>query len=221
MIGCLIPDVKDVSELAPILLVPQLLFAGTWTSHTVTVVYLLPCLPAFLPSLSSVCLPDCLTQSLECLTLTCCLPALHYHSPVHPPLYLSPDCLNSFLKSRILFNCTCLNWVCIICRYDLLSLNHITHTGFFIRTSLIPIYMRWAQYLCAIKYSVNLVLLTEFNLMNKSCQGDAMVNCHVLLATNNIVEGNAYIYVLLLFAIFVFFRGLGAIILIQKAKRFY
>ena len=29
MIGCLVPDVKDVSELAPILLVPQLLFAGT------------------------------------------------------------------------------------------------------------------------------------------------------------------------------------------------
>jgi hypothetical protein len=81
--------------------------------------------------------------------------------------------------------------------------------------------MRWAQYLCAIKYSVNLVLLTEFNLMNKSCQGDAMVNCHALLATNNIVAGNAYIYVLLLFSLFVFFRGLGAIILIQKAKRFY
>ena len=31
MIGCLIPDVKDVSELAPILLVPQLLFAGIYS----------------------------------------------------------------------------------------------------------------------------------------------------------------------------------------------
>ena len=28
MIGCLVADVKDVSELAPLLFVPQLLFAG-------------------------------------------------------------------------------------------------------------------------------------------------------------------------------------------------
>lgn len=28
MIGCLVTDVKDVTELAPLLFVPQLLFAG-------------------------------------------------------------------------------------------------------------------------------------------------------------------------------------------------
>jgi hypothetical protein len=122
----------------------------------------------------------------------------------------------SFLNFSVLHH-----HIYISLNYYVQTLRYITHTGFFIRTSLIPIYMRWAQYLCAIKYSVNLVLLTEFNLMNKSCQGDAMVNCHALLATNGIVAGNAYIYVLLLFSLFVFFRGLGAIILIQKAKRFY
>jgi hypothetical protein len=38
----------------------------------------------------------------------------------------------------------------------------ILFSGFFIRTSLIPIYMRWAQYLCSLKYAINLLLIIEF-----------------------------------------------------------
>ena len=94
-------------------------------------------------------------------------------------------------------------------------------SGFFIRTSLIPVFLRWAQYLCAIKYAINLVLLTEFNLENKSCQGAAAANCKAVIANNNIVNGDTYIYIILLFALFVFFRGIGMVILIQKAKKFY
>ena len=94
-------------------------------------------------------------------------------------------------------------------------------SGFFIRTSLIPEFMRWGQYFCALKYAVNLVLLTEFDASNKSCQGGAMAYCKAVLKTNDVVVADTYIYVLLLFSIFIFFRGLGAIILIQKAKRFY
>ena len=30
LIGCLVSDVKDATELAPLLFVPQLLFAGKW-----------------------------------------------------------------------------------------------------------------------------------------------------------------------------------------------
>ena len=30
--------------------------------------------------------------------------------------------------------------------------------GFFIRTSQIPVFLRWAQYVCVLKYSINLLL---------------------------------------------------------------
>ena len=99
---------------------------------------------------------------------------------------------------------------------------HLSHdlSGFFIRTSLIPVFLRWAQYLCALKYAINLVLLTEFNLDNDSCQGAAAFNCKAIIANNNIVGGDTFIYILLLFALFVVFRGIGMFILVQKAKRF-
>ena len=48
-----------------------------------------------------------------------------------------------------------------------------------------------------------------------------MAYCKAVLKTNDIKVADTHIYVLLLFSIFLFFRGLGAIILIQKAKRFY
>lgn len=47
MIGCLVADVKDVSELAPLLFVPQLLFAGS-TSLTYTLTLSLSLLSLYL-----------------------------------------------------------------------------------------------------------------------------------------------------------------------------
>ena len=64
------------------------------------------------------------------------------------------------------------------------------------------------------------MLLTEFNLDNESCQGAAAFNCKAIIANNNIVGGDTFIYILLLFALFVVFRGIGMFILVQKAKRF-
>ena len=82
-------------------------------------------------------------------------------------------------------------------------------------------FLRWAQYLCAIKYAINLVLLTEFNPLNASCQGAAQGKCVGVLADNNVVAADTYIYILILFALFIGFRGIGMAILVQKAKRFY
>jgi hypothetical protein len=95
------------------------------------------------------------------------------------------------------------------------------YVGFFIRTSLIPIFLRWAQYLCAIKYAINLVLLTEFNVLNKSCQGAAAMNCKNVLINNDIKVEDTYIYILVMFGLFLVFRIIGAAILIKKARRFY
>jgi ABC-type multidrug transport system permease subunit len=54
---------------------------------------------------------------------------------------------------------------------NLLFVPQLLFAGFFIRTELIPVFLRWAQYLCGLKYALNLVLLTEFAISNPSCQG--------------------------------------------------
>ena len=95
--------------------------------------------------------------------------------------------------------------------------------GFFIRTGQIPIFLRWAQYLCGLKYAINLALLTEFKVDSPSCNTSpaARRNCENLLEVNDVKAEEAYIYILLLFVLFFTFRIMGAIVLYFKAKRFY
>jgi ABC-type multidrug transport system ATPase subunit len=103
----------------------------------------------------------------------------------------------------------------------LLFVPQMLFAGFFIRTSKIPIFLRWAQYLCAIKYSLNLILITEFDASNASCEGDAAANCHGILEDNNIDPDSWWVYMLVLIALFIAFRVVGAFILVKKAQRFY
>lgn len=45
----------------------------------------------------------------------------------------------------------------------LIFIPQILFAGFFVRISQIPIYLRWAEYLCGVKYAINLMLLVEFS----------------------------------------------------------
>jgi ABC-type multidrug transport system ATPase subunit len=103
----------------------------------------------------------------------------------------------------------------------LLFVPQLLFAGFFIRTSQIPVFIRWAQWLCGLKYGMNLLLLTEFDPSNSSCQGDAQENCKQVLSANGIRSSDWWVYFLLLVVIFVCFRVMGGLILVQKAKRFY
>lgn len=104
----------------------------------------------------------------------------------------------------------------------LMYVPQILFAGFFIRTDQIPIFLRWAQYLCSMKYAMNLVLMSEFRLDRDNCQGPAAAaNCREIIESNNIDPEIFYVYIILLFALFIAFRVVGAMILIQKAKRFY
>ena len=103
----------------------------------------------------------------------------------------------------------------------LLFVPQLLFAGFFIRTSQIPIWMRWAQYLCGIKYSMNLVLMTEFDTSLDSCQGGAKSNCEAVLTSNDIDKDKFWVYILLLAVLFLGFRIMACMILIHKAKRFY
>ena len=103
----------------------------------------------------------------------------------------------------------------------LLFVPQLLFAGFFIRTSQIPVFLRWAQYLCSIKYAINLALITEFNSDLKSCQGDSAPSCQAIIDTNDIEEDLWWVYVIVLIALFIGFRLIAALILVQKAKRFY
>ena len=103
----------------------------------------------------------------------------------------------------------------------LLFVPQLLFAGFFIRTSQIPVFLRWAQYLCAIKYTMNLVLMTEFDTSLDSCQGGAKSNCEAVITSNDIDKDKFWVYIILLIVLFLGFRILASIILVHKAKRFY
>lgn len=104
----------------------------------------------------------------------------------------------------------------------LLFVPQILFAGFFIRTSLIPVYMRWAQYLCALKYGLNLVLMNEFAASQDSCQGEEeAINCAKILDDNNIEKDDWWLYMLILAALFVGLRVIAMTVLSKKAVKFY
>jgi hypothetical protein len=102
-------------------------------------------------------------------------------------------------------------------------LPQILFAGFFIRTSQIPAFMRWAQYLCGLKYAMNLSIMTEFRVTSPSCNTDdnARTNCENLLDVNDIHPKDFWLYIILLFVLFLFFTNVGALLLYEKGKRFY
>lgn len=105
---------------------------------------------------------------------------------------------------------------------SLIFMPQILFAGFFVRTSQIPIFLRWAKYLCGMGYAMNLAYGIEFNLALGSCQEeDARDNCRSLLHSNNIHMNQVYFPIILLFVLFLAFRLLAAFILVEKAKTFY
>jgi hypothetical protein len=80
-----------------------------------------------------------------------------------------------------------------------------------------------AQYLCSLKYALNLLMLIEFSHCGKSSGDPAAANavCEGLLSQNEVHKHDTYIYVLILIALIVVFRILAAIVIKEKAKNFY
>lgn len=90
--------------------------------------------------------------------------------------------------------------------------------GFFVTPDLIPVWLRWAQYLCSLTYSVRLSLVEEFD----SCApGQAETNCDNLLKNVGANADDTWWYWLVLVCLFVVFRVGALIILRWKATKFY
>ena len=103
----------------------------------------------------------------------------------------------------------------------LLLVPQLLFAGFFVKTSQIPVFLRWAQYLCSLKYAMNLILFIEFYPSNDNCKGEAQENCITVLRNNDIIIDQWWVYMIILIALFAGFRIAAAFILQQKAKRFY
>ena len=101
---------------------------------------------------------------------------------------------------------------------NILYIPQFLFSGFFIRISLVPVFLRWAQYLCIYKYAVNMLLITEFDLKLKSCQGGAEENCKHVKSTNDVVVDLWWLYMILCISIGLICRALGIVVLIKKAK---
>eukprot|EP01040_Poterioochromonas_malhamensis_P012169 gene12169-13307_t len=95
--------------------------------------------------------------------------------------------------------------------------------GFYIRISQIPVFLRWARYLCGVKYAIGLAMLVEFNPSSHKCNvsDDARSNCENLLSSNDVHTEDVWLDIFMIFVLFAGFRVLGAIVLYYKAKRFY
>jgi len=79
-------------------------------------------------------------------------------------------------------------------------LPQLIFSGLSIRTEMIPVWLRWLQHICALKLSLAIVLLMEFNSDNENCQESeqAQLNCASLLVGNNIHEHSQALYWLVL-----------------------
>lgn len=75
--------------------------------------------------------------------------------------------------------------------------------------------LRWAQWLCTLKYGVNLRLWYEWG-YNTQCAG-----CQGLLTGLDIQEDNIWWYWVVLIALFFVFRIMGLMILRWKATKYY
>jgi ABC-type multidrug transport system permease subunit len=83
-------------------------------------------------------------------------------------------------------------------------------SGFFISTDLIPSFLRWIQYLCALTYAMWLALFYEF----QECDYET---CVETLERNGVLELDTIWYWTILLAITVCFRTVSMIALRQKA----
>mmetsp|Transcript_4291 Transcript_4291/g.9260 ORF Transcript_4291/g.9260 Transcript_4291/m.9260 type:complete len:110 (-) Transcript_4291:341-670(-) len=102
----------------------------------------------------------------------------------------------------------------------LLFVPQLLFAGFFVRTDLIPVWLRWAQYLCSLTYGVRLALLVEFG----DCAADPTIipnQCAQLFEINQVDEDEKALYWIILWGLFLTFRLGGLAILRKKATKFY
>eukprot|EP00980_Cylindrotheca_fusiformis_P029250 scaffold22772_cov130-Cylindrotheca_fusiformis.AAC.2 len=101
----------------------------------------------------------------------------------------------------------------------LLFVPQLLFAGFFVVPNLIPIWLRWARYLCSLFYAVRILLVLEFGDGCGSPEGNKA--CDRLIESVGASEDEIWWSWVILVALFVVFRLLALIILSRKALKFF
>eukprot|EP00420_Gonyaulax_spinifera_P020672 CAMPEP_0197910074 /NCGR_PEP_ID=MMETSP1439-20131203/70204_1 /TAXON_ID=66791 /ORGANISM="Gonyaulax spinifera, Strain CCMP409" /LENGTH=619 /DNA_ID=CAMNT_0043531693 /DNA_START=30 /DNA_END=1889 /DNA_ORIENTATION=- len=99
----------------------------------------------------------------------------------------------------------------------------ILFAGFFIKMELIPVFFRWLQYICPLKWAMNIILVNEFE-EPSGPPGAALKPGTAppgFFKANDCDPDDIGIYFGILLALFTGFRILGMIALSRKAKALY
>jgi ABC-type multidrug transport system ATPase subunit len=80
----------------------------------------------------------------------------------------------------------------------------ILFAGFFIQMEQVPVFFRWMQYLCSLKWGLNIVQANEFG-----SWGADLPNYEIFLEKNDIDESLMGVYAAMLVGLTVFFRSLS------------
>lgn len=105
----------------------------------------------------------------------------------------------------------------------LIFVPQLLFAGFFVSISAIPEAIRWVQYLCSLKFGLNIAMIIEFG--GDQCGGDPVSeeridDCRELLMRNDVDEDLMWAYILILLGIFALFRTGSLLILVSRAKNF-
>lgn len=92
-------------------------------------------------------------------------------------------------------------------------------SGFFVVPELIPVWLRWARYLCSLTYAIRIALVLEFGDGCGSPQAD--IACDNLLTNVQAYPDETWWNWIVLVALFAFFRLLALYVLQRKAVKFF
>ena len=96
--------------------------------------------------------------------------------------------------------------------------------GVFIPTEQIPNGLSWLQYLCSLKYGVNLIILNEFGeeTMERGNWSEAQrEQTRAFIEMNDIYADDWWIYLLAICGLFCMFRVLAICALARRASKFF
>lgn len=90
--------------------------------------------------------------------------------------------------------------------------------GFFVRPSLIPVWLRWPRYLCTLTYAIRIILVAEF----ENCSDNPFIQqrCDGLLNGVEAKPDETWWNWIVLLGLFFGFRLLALVVLRKKATKF-
>lgn len=94
-------------------------------------------------------------------------------------------------------------------------------SGFFVASYLIPVWLRWCQYVCSLTYGVRLYMLAEFRSCIHSSDEIQSKNCSAVISNLDGDYNSEWWYWLVLCSLFVFFRVSAIVVLKEKANKSY